>query len=243
MKPKIRLKISDVQIVHQEILSRNQEDLEKIKRQKREWYHRNKKKVLKQQKTSEKKKQYIKEWYLKNRQEKIQKSLQWTKENPEKRQLHIQKYVQKNSAETRFWKPYNIPTDAEMEWIVNFGQLPDFDPSKGKLSKRLTLKIADLKEQIAIADIKSNFSEAMPNVKLDAEYQISDDKTSKGSSSDKAEITATVNIPIFKGGKNISKIKQAKIIAKQVRYELESKKNEVTPVSYTHLTLPTILLV
>ena len=90
------------------------------------------------------------------------------------------------------------------------------------------LKIADLKEQIAIADIKSNFSEAMPNVKLDAEYQISDDKTSKGSSSDKAEITATVNIPIFKGGKNISKIKQAKIIAKQVRYELESKKNEVT---------------
>ena len=146
MKPKIRLKVSDVKVVPLEILSRNQKDLEKIKRQKREWYHRNKKKVLKQQKTSERKKEYLKEWYLKNRQEKIQKSLQWTKENPEKRQLHIQRYVQKNSAETRFWKPYNIPTDAEKEWIDNFGQLPNFDPSKGKLSKRLTLEIADLKE-------------------------------------------------------------------------------------------------
>ena len=94
MKPKIRLKISNVQIVSQKDLSRNPEDLEKIKRQKREWYHRNKKKVLKQQKTSERKKQYLKEWYLKNRQEKIQKSLQWTRENPEKRQLHIQRYLQ-----------------------------------------------------------------------------------------------------------------------------------------------------
>ena len=96
------------------------------------------------------------------------------------------------------------------------------------LQKNPDLNIINLKEQIAIADVKSNFSEVMPNVKLDAEYQMSDDKTSKGSSSDKAEITATVNIPIFKGGKNLSKIKQAKIIAKQVRYELESKKNEVT---------------
>ena len=34
----------------------------------------------------------------------------------------------------------------QMEWIENFGQLQEFDPSKGKLSKRLTLKIADLKE-------------------------------------------------------------------------------------------------
>ena len=54
MKPKIRLKVSDVKVVPLEILSRNQKDLEKIKRQKREWYHRNKKKVLKQQKVSKK---------------------------------------------------------------------------------------------------------------------------------------------------------------------------------------------
>ena len=85
MKPRIRLKISDVKVVPLEILSRNQEDLEKIKRQKREWYHRNKKKVLKQQKTSERKKEYLKEWYLKKRQEKIRKSLQWTRENSKKK--------------------------------------------------------------------------------------------------------------------------------------------------------------
>ena len=47
-----------------EILSKYQMNLDKIKQQKREWYKRNKKKVLKQQKTSEKKKEYLREWYL-----------------------------------------------------------------------------------------------------------------------------------------------------------------------------------
>ena len=50
----------------------------------------------------------------------------------------------------------------------------------------------------------------------------------KGSYSNTAEITAELSIPIFKGGGNYSKIKQAKMIAKKVRYELEDKKNEVT---------------
>jgi len=129
-----------------EILSKNQSDLDKIKLQKREWYYRNRKSVLKQQKTSEKKKEYLRGWYLKNRDQRIQKSLKWTQENPEQRRLHIQKYVQKNSARTKFWSPYNIPDHMQLEWIENFGRLESFDPSKGKLSKRLTLKIADLKE-------------------------------------------------------------------------------------------------
>ena len=51
---------------------------------------------------------------------------------------------------------------------------------------------------------------------------------SKGSSLDSAEITANLKVPLFKGGGNISKIKEAKIIAKKVRYELENKINEVT---------------
>jgi hypothetical protein len=70
----------------------------------------------------------------------------WTEENPEQRRLHIQNYVQKNSAKTKFWKPYNIPDHMQLEWIENFGRLQKFDQLKGKLSKRLTLKIADLKE-------------------------------------------------------------------------------------------------
>ena len=129
-----------------EILGRNQVDLDKIKLQKREGYYRNRKSVLKQQKTSEKKREYQKEWYLKNRDQKIQKSLKWTEENPEQRRLHIQKYVQNKSAKTKFWKHYNIPDYMQLEWIENFGRLETFDPSKGKLSKRLTLKIADLKD-------------------------------------------------------------------------------------------------
>ena len=63
---------------------------------------------------------------------------------------------------------------------------------------------------------------------LDAEYQSTDDASSKGSSSNTTEITAKITVPIFKGGKNLSKIQQAKIIAKKVRFDLENKRNEVT---------------
>ena len=98
-----------------EILSQNRTPSERIKQQKREWYYRNKKSVLKQQKKSEEKKEYKKEWYLKNKSECIQNATKWIKENPEQRKIHIQKYDQKNSAKTRFWKPYNIPTESKLE--------------------------------------------------------------------------------------------------------------------------------
>ena len=47
------------------ILNQNQTPSERVKQQKREWYYRNRKSVLKQQKNSEKNKEYKKEWYEK----------------------------------------------------------------------------------------------------------------------------------------------------------------------------------
>ena len=130
-----------------EILRQNQPPEERIKQQKREWYYRNKKSVLKQQKKSVGRKESKREWYLKNKSECIQNATKWKKENPEKLKLHIQKYVQKNSAQTKYWKPYNVPTESKLKWIKNFGQLPKyFSPTMGKLSLRLTLEIADLKD-------------------------------------------------------------------------------------------------
>ena len=131
-------------------LRQNQTPEERIKQQKREWYYRNRKSVLKQQKKSEERKESKREWYQRNKSECIQSATNWIKENPIQRQIHIQKYVHKNSARTRFWKPYDIPTDSEMEWIENFGQLQNFDATNEKLSKRLTLEIADLKESSKI---------------------------------------------------------------------------------------------
>ena len=90
------------------------------------------------------------------------------------------------------------------------------------------IKIAELEENIAKFAVKSQFAELMPNITLDGEYQSTEDTASKGSYSDTTEITAKITVPLFKGGKNFSKIKQAKIIAKKVRYELENKRNEVT---------------
>ena len=111
-----------------EILSKNQTDLDKIKQQKREWYYRNRKSVLKQQKTSEKKNEYLREWYLKNRDQRIQKSLKWTQENPEQRQLHIQKYVLKNSAKTNFGVLTISPT------ICNWNGLRTLDGSRNLIN-------------------------------------------------------------------------------------------------------------
>ena len=122
-------------------LRQNQTSSEKIKQQKRDWYYRNRKKVLKQQKTNLQRKETKKEWYARNKKECIQNAIEWIKDNPEQRQLHIQKYVQKNSAKTKFWKPYNIPDHMQLEWIENFGRLETFDPSKGKFSKHLLLKL------------------------------------------------------------------------------------------------------
>ena len=83
-----------------------------------------------------------------------------------------------------------------------------------------------IEEKISKNEVQSQFADALPNITLDAEYRTADDFSSKGSSSDTAEITAELTIPLFRGGKNLSKIKQSKLIAKKVRYDLENKKNE-----------------
>ncbi|SVD23183.1 uncharacterized protein METZ01_LOCUS376037, partial [marine metagenome] len=106
-----------------EILSKNQSDLDKIKQQKRDWYYRNRKSVLRQQKKSEKKNQYLKEWYQKNRTECIGKSREWILNHPTERKSIVQKYVQNKSTRKSFWKPYNIPDHIQLEWIKSFGQL------------------------------------------------------------------------------------------------------------------------
>ena len=114
-------------------LRQNQTPEERIKQQKREWYYRNRKSVLKQQKKSKDRKESKKEWYEKNREVCITKSLDWNIQNPIQRKSTVQKYTHRISARTKFWKPYNIPDHMQLEWIENFGRLESFDPSKGKL--------------------------------------------------------------------------------------------------------------
>ena len=70
---------------------------------------------IKQQKTSVERKESKREWYLKNKDEHIQKCLKWTEENLESRKLHIQKYVQKNSAQTKYRKPSHMKKLRELE--------------------------------------------------------------------------------------------------------------------------------
>ena len=83
-----------------------------------------------------------------------------------------------------------------------------------------------IEEKISRNEVRSQIADALPSLSLDAEYRTADDFGSKGSSSDSTEIMAELTIPLFRGGKNLSKIKQAKLIAKKVRYDLENRKNE-----------------
>ena len=49
-----------------------------------------------------------------------------------------------------FWGNATPPTPSEWAWIRAFGRYPDFDPSAGKLSARLTLREANLREATRI---------------------------------------------------------------------------------------------
>ena len=72
---------------------------DKRKKQKRDWYHKNKEKVLKQQKESESKKKNQREWYTNNRERCIVKSKKWNKDNPSARRLIVERHKTKNNTE------------------------------------------------------------------------------------------------------------------------------------------------
>ena len=72
---------------------------QKRKKQKRDWYHKNKEKVLKQQKESESKRRNQKEWYTNNRERCIVKSKKWNKDNPSARRLIVERHKTKNNTE------------------------------------------------------------------------------------------------------------------------------------------------
>ena len=114
-----------------EIQRRNQVDLDKIKLQKREWYYRNRKSVLKQQKTSEKKREYQKELYLKNRDQKIQKSLKWTEENPEKDDCIFNNMSRKILQKLNSGNPTTSPT------ICNWNGLKFLDVWKHSIHQKV----------------------------------------------------------------------------------------------------------
>ena len=76
------------------------------KRQKREWYHRNKEAVLEQQKSSEKKKKSQKKWYKNNKEKCITRAKQWTKNNPTARKLIMERHKIKNNPK-RVWSDGN----------------------------------------------------------------------------------------------------------------------------------------
>ena len=77
---------------------------EKRKKQKRDWYHENREKVLEQQKNWKKKKQQ-KEWYDNNRVQQIDKAKKWNKDNQSARKLIVDRY--KNKQKNKGWSNGN----------------------------------------------------------------------------------------------------------------------------------------
>ena len=67
---------------------------EKRKKQKRDWYHENREKVLEQQKNWKKKKQQ-KEWYANNKVQQIDKAKKWNKDNQSARKLIVERHNKK----------------------------------------------------------------------------------------------------------------------------------------------------
>jgi hypothetical protein len=74
---------------------------DRIRRLKREWYHRNKDKVLAQQNNPQKK-AYYKRWYQENRAYNIERVRTWEKENPHQVALTKQRAKQKELGEWHY---------------------------------------------------------------------------------------------------------------------------------------------
>ena len=68
---------------------------ERRKQQKREWYHRNRDKVLEQQKNSVNKKVSQKVWYTNNKEERIERAKKWNSENLGARKLINVRYIKR----------------------------------------------------------------------------------------------------------------------------------------------------
>lgn len=73
---------------------------EKIRQQKREWYYRNRDKVLEQQKNSARKKESQKTWYSNNKESCIERAKVWNRENEGARKLIIDRYIKRKD---RIW--------------------------------------------------------------------------------------------------------------------------------------------
>lgn len=74
---------------------------DRIKRKKREWYHRNKDKVLAQQ-NNPVKKEYKRKWYQQNREKVIENVYKWRKNNPHAMVLMRHRQTQKELGEWHY---------------------------------------------------------------------------------------------------------------------------------------------
>ena len=64
--------------------------------------------------------------------------------------FHISMDVTTQVKKQTFWGNAKPPTVSELSWIKDFGAYPNFNPSKGKLSRRVHLEIANLKQATQI---------------------------------------------------------------------------------------------
>lgn len=54
--------------------------------------------------------------------------------------------IEDDNSKQNLWGNAKPPTQSELEWLEQFGRYPDFNPLKGKLSRRVKLHIANLKQ-------------------------------------------------------------------------------------------------
>ena len=69
--------------------------------QKQEWYQRNKERILEKQRSSERRREIQREWYLKNKEKCIERAIEWSKTNPEARELIVHRYTHKKSTQKK----------------------------------------------------------------------------------------------------------------------------------------------
>ncbi len=90
-----------------------------------------------------------------------------------------------------------------------------------------TLLRAIYAERAARADARAAVGELLPEVSLDAELQRAEDRSSSGSLSESATISARVTIPLYQSGAEYSRVRAAREVAAQRRLEIEQSRRAV----------------
>ncbi len=107
--------------------------------------------------------------------------------------------------------------------------LPESEPESRQIAveEHPTIQRAIYTERAASNDVAVVFGELLPTIDLDGELSRAEDTASRGSVTERAQITARLSVPLYQAGAVTARLRAAKETAGQRRLEIEQNRRAV----------------